>query len=66
MKDFGLNTSYKLKAAPLVFEGKKQYNEYMDVRSVYLHELMKQLGTTPFFLSKIDNDSFVITKASEN
>lgn len=57
---FGLDASYTIKAAPLVFEGKRQHVEYDDNRRVFLHELMRKLSITPFFLLINDKGNFVI------
>lgn len=62
IEDFRLNSLYTIKAAPLVFEGKKQYVEYKDNRRIYLHRLMEKLDIIPFFLSKNDEGIFVIKK----
>ena len=62
LNDFGIDGSYSLKTAPLVFEGGTQYDEFMDKNRGFLHELMKKLGIVPFFLSKDAESKFVISK----
>ena len=52
LKDFGIEEGYKLKASPLVYVGSVQYNEFFDNKREMLHELMKKLDSTPFFIDE--------------
>lgn len=49
-KSFDIPIDYKLKASPLVFKDGFQYKEYMDNDRKFLHDLMKELDCTPFFV----------------
>ena len=51
-EDFKIEKDYKLKASPLVYMNGVQYNEFMDKSQVYLHKLMKELDSTPFFIDE--------------
>lgn len=52
LNDFGIDTGYKLLAAPLVYKNSKQYKEYMDENRTYLHKIMKELDCKPFFMEE--------------
>ncbi len=51
-EDVKIEKDYKLKASPLVYMNGVQYNEFMDKSRVYLHKLMKELDSTPFFIDE--------------
>ena len=53
-EDFKIEKDYELKASPLVYVGGVQYNEFFEKKNErkMLHELMKKLDTTPFFLDE--------------
>lgn len=52
LNDFEIDNSYTLKASPLVYHLGLQYKEYKDNNRDYLHELMKKLGSKPFFIKE--------------
>lgn len=51
-KDFGIESDYKLLAAPLVYKNSRQDKEYKDGKRVFLHQLMEKLNIRPFFLEE--------------
>lgn len=51
-EDFEIEKDYELKASPLVYVGSVQYNEFFDNKREMLHELMKKLDSTPFFIDE--------------
>lgn len=55
---FIIEKDYKLKASPLVYMNGVQYKEYKDKKRKYLHQLMVNLDSTPFFIE--ENVTFYI------
>ncbi len=53
LNDFKIPTSYTLKASPLVYSGGRQHDEYRDKKRVYLHKLMEELDSYPFFIEEV-------------
>ena len=52
LRDFNIPKDYKVKASPLVFRNSSQYNEFMDSKREYLHQLMTKLDSVPFFIEE--------------
>ena len=50
--EFNIPANYELKASPLVYKNGFQYKEFMDEDRKYLHLLMKELNSIPFFVKE--------------
>ena len=50
--DFGLDSSFGIKASPLVYMGSRQEAEYMESGRKFLHKLLEKMEIVPFFISE--------------
>ena len=50
--DFGLDSSFGIKASPLVYKGSRQEAEYMESGRIFLHKLLEKMEVVPFFISE--------------
>lgn len=58
--DFGIDSSFGLKASPLVYKGSRQEAEYLDEDRAFLHMLLEKMKVVPFIID--ENVDFSVTK----